>query len=105
MQVLLHDINGGFCITYVGGVYKDATRPKYIVRSHDVHSVAHHRDREFMAALGSNTSLLDVDLTSNLIGKQEIGIKVCTSVTKRALGQFYLEGFGRCSTMLSSKIS
>lgn len=41
-----------------------------------------------MAALGSNTSLLEVDLTSNLIGKQE-SIKVLTvtkvlSVTKQS---------------------
>jgi len=76
---------GALCITCIWGVSKHASGPKYIERCHWVHSVAHHRGREFMAALGSNKSLLEVDLTSNLIGKQET-VKV---VIDHLVGKFW----------------
>lgn len=52
-----------------------------------------------MAALGSNTSLLEVDLTSNLIGKQEtIKVLEASNCLKADMGQLYLYGVDRCST-------
>lgn len=54
------------CFTH--SKYEDVKAPVRLV--FDI-SRTHCCDREFMAALGSNDSLLEVDLAENLIGKQE----------------------------------